>query len=191
MAEQDEAPIDLASARAALDELFTLAKKYNGSDAYLELMRFVGRFRFYSPFNAMLIYTQMPGARFVCTPRKWLKDYRREIKTSARPIVILQPMGPVLFVFDVSDTSPLADAHPLPRQLEDPFRVRNGKIGGELGSRPSKTLGATECGSPSVPTVRSGPDRSNGPRPGSIWNLRSQQSRYQSRRRSLSGSSCC
>jgi hypothetical protein len=35
MAEQDEAPIDLASARAALDELFTLAKKYNGSDAYL------------------------------------------------------------------------------------------------------------------------------------------------------------
>jgi hypothetical protein len=132
MAEQDEAPIDLASARAALDELFTLAKKYNGSDAYLELMRFVGRFRFYSPFNAMLIYTQMPGARFVCTPRKWLKDYRREIKTSARPIVILQPMGPVLFVFDVSDTSPLADAHPLPRQLEDPLRVRNGKIGGEL-----------------------------------------------------------
>jgi hypothetical protein len=95
-------------------------------------MQFIGRFRFYSPFNAMLIYTQMPGARFVCTARKWLKDYRREIKTGARPIVILQPMGPVLFAFDVSDTAPLADARPLPRQVEDPFWVRNGKIGGEL-----------------------------------------------------------
>src|SRR6202790_4323871 len=114
MTERGVAPSDLASARAALDELFTLARKYNSSDAYRELMRFVGRFRFYSPFNAMLIYTQMPGAHFVCTARRWRKDYRREIKISARPIVILQPMGPVLFVFDVSDTAPLPNARPCP-----------------------------------------------------------------------------
>jgi hypothetical protein len=95
-------------------------------------MRFVGRFRFYSPFNAMLIHTQMPGAHFVCTAGRWQKDYRREIKIDARPIVILQPMGPVLFVFDVSDTAPLPNARPLPPQIEDPFRVRNGKIGGQL-----------------------------------------------------------
>jgi hypothetical protein len=126
------APLDQNSARIALDELFTLAGKYNSSDAYLELMRFVGRFRFYSPFNAMLIQIQMPGAHFVCTARRWLKDYRREIKIGARPIVILQPMGPVLFVFDVSDTAPLPNACPLPPQVEDPYRVRNGKIGGQL-----------------------------------------------------------
>jgi integrase len=48
-----ETLLDQDSARTALDELFTLAGKYNSSDAYLELMRFVGRFRFYSPFNAM------------------------------------------------------------------------------------------------------------------------------------------
>jgi hypothetical protein len=125
-------PLDQESARAALDELFTLAGKYNSSDAYLELMRFVGRFHFYSPFNAMLIHTQMPGAQFVCTARRWWKNHRREIKISARPIVILQPMGPVLFVFDVSDTAPLPNARPLPPQVEDPFRVRNGKIGGQL-----------------------------------------------------------
>ena len=77
------APLDRDSARLALDELFTLAGKYNSSDAYLELMRFVGRFRFYSPFNAMLIHTQMPGAHFVCTARRWRKDYRREIKIDA------------------------------------------------------------------------------------------------------------
>jgi len=48
------------------------------------------------------------------------------------PIVILQPMGPILFVFDVSDTAPLPNARPLPPQVEDPFRVRDGKIGVQL-----------------------------------------------------------
>jgi hypothetical protein len=132
MTERAVVPLDQDSARAALDELFTLAGKYNSSDAYLELMRFVGRFRFYSPFNAMLIYTQMPGARFVCTARRWRKNYRREIKVNARPIVILQPMGPVLFVFDVSDTASLPNARPLPPRVDAPFQVRNGKIGGQL-----------------------------------------------------------
>jgi hypothetical protein len=132
MTERAVAPLDRESVRTALDELFTLARKYNSSDAYLELMRFVGRFRFYSPFNAMLIYTQMPGAQFVCTALRWRRDYHREIKIDARPIVILQPMGPILFVFDVSDTAPLPNARPLPIRVEDPFQVRSGKIGGQL-----------------------------------------------------------
>jgi hypothetical protein len=127
-----ESLLDPASARTALDELFTLARKYNSSDAYLELVRFIGRFRFYSPFNAMLIYTQMPGAHFVCTARRWRRDYRREIKIDARPIVILQPMGPILFVFDASDTAPLPNERPLPVLAKDPFQVRSGKIGEQL-----------------------------------------------------------
>jgi hypothetical protein len=118
----------------------------------------------------MLIYTQMPGAHFVCTARKWRKDYRREIKINARPIVILQPMGPILFVFDVSDTAPLPNARPLPPQVDDPFQVRNGKIGGQLALTIDNARRATTCGSPNVPMVRSGPDPSNGPQPGSIWN---------------------
>ena len=124
-------PLDQDGARTALDDLYTLAGKFNSSDAYVELMRFVGRFRFYSPFNAVLIYTQMPGAHFVCAARRWRKDYRREIKIGARPIVILQPMGPILFVFDVSDTTPLPNARPLPPKVVDPFQVRHGKIGGQ------------------------------------------------------------
>jgi hypothetical protein len=36
-------------------------------------------------------------------------------------------------VFDVSDTAPLPNARPLPPRVEDPFQVRNGKIGGQLG----------------------------------------------------------
>src|SRR5258707_10728083 len=57
--------------------------------------------RFANPaLNAMLIYTQMPGAQFVCTARKW-RNYPREIKINSRAILILQPMAPILFVFDL------------------------------------------------------------------------------------------
>ena len=183
-------PLDQESARTALDELFTFAGKYNSSDAYLELMRFVGRFRFYSPFNAMLIHTQMPGAQFVCTARRWRKNYRQEIKISARPIVILQPMGPVLFVFDVSDTAPLPNARPLPPQVEDPFRVRNGKIGGQLAltidnaKRDGVRVSVRADGSQWAGSIQWAAA-------GQHLNLRSQRSRYQNRRRSRCGSNFC
>jgi hypothetical protein len=123
---------DRDAARRALDDLFENARQFNSSKAYLELMKFVGRFRFYSPFNSMLIYIQMPGARFVATARQWGKRYCRVVRAAARPIVILQPMGPVLFVFDVTDTEPLPGAPPLPRMVEHPFEVRRGKVGSEL-----------------------------------------------------------
>jgi hypothetical protein len=123
---------DRDSARRALDDLFNNARQFNSSSAYLELMQFIGRFRFYSPFNSMLIYVQTPGARFVATTRRWGQDFHRRIKVGARPLVILQPMGPVLFVFDVSDTEPLSGAPPLPHWVEHPFEVRQGRIGTEL-----------------------------------------------------------
>jgi hypothetical protein len=123
---------DRESSRRALDELFSVARRYNSSKAYLELMQFIGRFRSYSPFNAMLIHTQMPGARFAATARRWLREFRRQIKVEARPLVILQPTGPVLFVFDVTDTDRLPGALPLPPSIEDPFGVLAGEVGHQL-----------------------------------------------------------
>jgi hypothetical protein len=118
-------------ARRALDELFYHAHQYNSSVAYKELMDFVVRFRFYAPFNALLIHTQMPGAKYVAPAYRWFRDFGRHIRVGARPLVILQPMGPVMFVFDVSDTEPEANAPPLPPEVEHPFEVRSGKIGNE------------------------------------------------------------
>lgn len=123
---------DKDAARRSIDELFVLARQYNSSQAYWNLMRFIARFRAYSPFNAMLIYTQMSGATYVAPPHRWARDYRRRIKPNARPLVILQPMGPVMFVFDVSDTEPEEGAPPLPHEVEHPFEVRSGEIRNEL-----------------------------------------------------------
>ncbi|MBE0448573.1 MAG: hypothetical protein IBX64_10835 [Actinobacteria bacterium] len=120
------------AAKRALDELFTLTYQYKSSKSFHELLQFVARFRFYSPFNAMLVHVQMPGARFVAPPYRWLRDYERRIKPGARPLVILQPMGPVMFVFDVSDTEPIKGARPLPPEVDRPFEVIKGRIGGRL-----------------------------------------------------------
>ena len=117
----------------ALDSLFSLAHQYKSSRSYHDLLKFVARFRFYSPFNAMLIHIQMPGAKYVAPPHRWRRDYGRSIKSGARPIVILQPMGPVMFVFDVIDTEPMDGARPLPPEVDRPFEVTQGRIGDELG----------------------------------------------------------
>ena len=122
-----------AAAKRALDELFSLTHQYKSSQAYRDLLQFVTRFRSYSPFNAMLVHIQMPGAKFIAPPYRWLRDYGRRIGPGARPLVILQPMGPVMFVFDVTQTEPTEHASPLPREVEKPFEVRKGQVGNRLG----------------------------------------------------------
>jgi hypothetical protein len=123
---------DEDSVKRSLDDLFCFARKYRSKESYYELIRFVSRFRFYAPFNAMLVYIQMPGATYVAPSHRWVRDYQRRIRPGARPLVILQPMGPVMFVFDVSDTEPEESAPELPREVANPFEVRRGEIRGEL-----------------------------------------------------------
>jgi hypothetical protein len=50
-------PAEIKETQKALDQLFTLTKQYQSSAAYRELLSFIGRFRFYSPYNAMLVHT--------------------------------------------------------------------------------------------------------------------------------------
>ena len=123
---------DYDSTKRSLDELFSLAGQYRGSESYTDLLKFIRRFRRYSPFNAMLAHTQMPGARYVAPAGRWKKQYGRRIITGRRPIVLLQPSGPVMFVFDVSDTEPTGDAPQLPLEVSDPFQVRSGSVRNEL-----------------------------------------------------------
>jgi len=117
------------AAKRSLDELFHNTCQYRSSQAYLKLINFVSQFRFYSPYNAMLLHIQMPGAQFVAPASRWLYQYGRFIKMGAHPLVILQPMGPVMFVFDVSDTEPGENAKPLPKAVEKPFEGLSGKVG--------------------------------------------------------------
>ena len=68
-----------------------------------EFLNFLARFRRYSLFNAMLIRVQRPGALAVASRQRW-RGYGRTVAPDAVPIVILQPFGPVQFIYDVGDT---------------------------------------------------------------------------------------
>jgi len=117
--------IDANNSKKALDELFSLTSLYRKKRSFVELMDFISKFPSYSPFNAMLIHVQKPGAHFVAPAHRWQRQYGRTIKEGARPLVILQPMGPVLFVFDAADT----EGKPLPDDVINPFAVGGKKIG--------------------------------------------------------------
>lgn len=118
--------------KRALDELFSSARKYRSADSFSALMQFISRFRFYAPYNAMLLHIQMPAATFVAPADRWIREYGRLIKPDARPLVILQPRGPVMFVFDVSDTESGLASCPLPAEVEKPFEGLSGYVGREL-----------------------------------------------------------
>lgn len=88
----------------ALNEFFKGCADFRKTDTFIDAMKFVARFTQYAPINAFLIYTQKPTATFVASRSKWLRQFGRKLKDSARPIVILAPMGPVTFVYDLEDT---------------------------------------------------------------------------------------
>jgi hypothetical protein len=130
--EESTGPLDQQTARRALDELFELSREYRLGKEYFDLLQFISRFKSYSIFNALLVHVQMPGAKYVAPASRWKRDFGMDIRLGARPLVILQPMGPVMFVYDVSDTKPGDGAKPLPPQVTNPFAVKEGFIGDEL-----------------------------------------------------------
>ena len=113
-------------ARQSIDDLVRGAQRYRTSAQYLDLLRFAGSFRRYAPYNVVLVDIQKPGATYVLTAARWREAHGRAVRADAQPLVVLQPRGPVMFVYDVSDTEPLEGAPALPREVTDPFAVTFG-----------------------------------------------------------------
>lgn len=108
----------------ALDALFYRAKEYRRTEEYKSFLDFVGRFSMYSPYNNALLHVQNPGVQYTATRRQWRDRFDRAVKPNSRPYVILQPGGPVMLVYDLTQTSPLSDeGKDLPKKVTDPFEV--------------------------------------------------------------------
>lgn len=110
-------------AKASIDDLVRGAQRYRSSSDYLQMLEFVGRFKRYAPFNAMVVHIQKPGARYVLSSSEWMSKYRRVLKPGAQPLLIFQPRGPYMLVYDVGDTEALPGALPLPRGITAPASV--------------------------------------------------------------------
>ncbi|MCX5210082.1 reverse transcriptase domain-containing protein [Kitasatospora sp. NBC_00240] len=110
-------------AKASIDDLVRGAQRYRSSSDYLRMLEFVGRFKRYAPFNAMVVHIQKPGARYVLSSSEWKSKYRRVLKPGAQPLLIFQPRGPYMLVYDVGDTEALPGALPLPKAITAPVSV--------------------------------------------------------------------
>ena len=119
-----------APERSALNELYLQSAQYRTSAAYYSLMKFIARFPRYSPYNCMLLHIQNPEATYVATPNQWMKRFKRSIMPAARPLLIIAPNCPVLFVYDLADT----EGDELPETWQNPFEAR-GKLDRALWER--------------------------------------------------------
>lgn len=95
---------DLETIFNPVDEMFAASTRFRDNRYLIELLRFIARFPGYSAFNGLLLYTQNSSATCVATARGWQQKFGRRPKFDARPIAILAPMAPILFVFDIQDT---------------------------------------------------------------------------------------
>ena len=98
----------------ALDEMFFASRRYRNSVEYIDMVHFISRFPKYSAFNGLLLYLQNPNITHVATAGNWWRNFRRKPTYQARPLVILAPMSPIRFVYDINDTE--GDSIP-PQQL--------------------------------------------------------------------------
>ena len=87
-----------------VDEMFTARRRFRDRDHVIELLHFIARFPGYSAFNGLMLFEQNRSATYVATARSWKQKFGRQLKFDARPMVILAPMAPILFVFDIQDT---------------------------------------------------------------------------------------
>lgn len=98
---------------SSIDALLHQSNIYRSSEAFREMVEFMGRFRDYAPYNIMLVRLQNPGCSFFATERDWRGRFRRRLKEDARPMLILAPMHPVMLVYDLEQT----EGPPLPREV--------------------------------------------------------------------------
>jgi hypothetical protein len=108
-AQYDRVQRERAAAADELDRLFRQASDLKDHEFVSELIDWMATVRSYSIFNLWLARTQRPGCGAIATRSRW-EELGRKIRSTAEPIIILRPMGPVMLVYEVADT----DGPPLP-----------------------------------------------------------------------------
>lgn len=122
---QDQYAADLDTVFNPVDEVFRSLARFKSGRGFLELMQFMARFPNYSTFNGLLLYLQNPSATYVATARTWAQKHKRQPLGDAKPLVILAPMAPILFLFDIQDT----EGAPVPSRLLRPREIDDQQLG--------------------------------------------------------------
>lgn len=111
--------------RRSLSMMVNLALERGYALSIGDLIDQVAAFRQYKPFNGLLAVLQRPHPKLLLTAEEWADKWRRRIRPGENPLVLLVPHGPVMFLFDVSQTEHVDGARPLPPELENPFAMKD------------------------------------------------------------------
>lgn len=106
-----EEPVD-PTKRPLIDQLISSTGLYNNSHSVQQLLDFTVRMRAFSPFNALLLHIQKPNLTHAATAEDWWMEFGRIPRSGAQPALIVRVLGPVDFVFDISETN----GHAVPDQ---------------------------------------------------------------------------
>ena len=112
--------VDLTAELNAIDEMFAASSFYRNSHEFMKLLNFIARFPNYSAFNCFLLYTQNPSISYVATARTWARKFKRRLKINPAPLLILAPMAPLRFLFDIQDT----EGDPVSPERFKPFALK-------------------------------------------------------------------
>jgi hypothetical protein len=109
-----------SEAKKSIQFMLRAAIRYGGVRDYVDLLDRVASLDQYKPYNALLVLLQRPSATFLLPAHQWMERYGRVTRPGQQPLVMLQPRGPVMFLFDVSQTEgPEGDDH-LPLHIRNP-----------------------------------------------------------------------
>lgn len=107
-----------------VNEFFAQILALKASDVMKQYLDFCERVIEHSAFNNTLVFIQKPSCFYYATKSEWKQRFNREIKTFARPLLILFPFAPVEFVYDLEDTN----GDPLPENFIYWWREKRGDI---------------------------------------------------------------
>lgn len=114
-------PDHVSEAKRSIRYMTNAVLTYGKVDGLSDLLDRVASLRQYKPYNALLILLQRPAATYVLPAHRWLEQYRRVVRPGEQPLVLLQYRGPVMFLFDVSQTEEGDGAKSLPLNLQNPY----------------------------------------------------------------------
>lgn len=119
----DQADPARNEAKRSIDYMVRAALEFGKFTGIDDLCDSVARFHQYKPYNALLLLLQRPGAIYLLPAHRWGEEYGRHIRPSEQPLVALQPGGPVMFLFDISQTEATESTSALPPGLANPFTM--------------------------------------------------------------------
>lgn len=86
-------------AKRSIRYMAEMALRYGKVTGLADLLDRVAAFHQYSPYNALLVLLQRPAASYVLPSHAWGERYGRVIRPNEQPLVMLQPQGPVMFLW--------------------------------------------------------------------------------------------